>query len=104
MGLALGFLGMTEQQFWETRLKPFFLQLKYAEEKHQESIRMNSEMIRFQTMKLLNIQLISKDRYKTLDELWELPWDEQPDTGIYKEDPEKAKEHNRQLLNHLKNG
>jgi len=73
--VGLGVLGMSPDEFYEMRLRDFFLKL-FAFRKEQEiDRRENAELIRLQTVELLNINLKDDDKIKKTSDLWKFPWD-----------------------------
>lgn len=63
------------EEFWEMRLKDFFLKLHFYNEKKQEEIETYSNLIRMQTVSLINIQLEKKSRITDPKKLWLFPWE-----------------------------
>ena len=43
----------------------------------QQDYQTNAELIRLQTLTMVNIQLASKDKIKDPKKLWRFPWDEE---------------------------
>lgn len=57
------------------RLADFFLKLVgYRQEKEMEQ-RQLAELIRLQTVEILNIQIKKSDRIKKPSDLWQFPWE-----------------------------
>ncbi|WP_303182169.1 hypothetical protein [uncultured Butyricimonas sp.] len=77
LGIALGMLGMGSVEFWEMILRDFFLKLHYFNRMKQQDYQATAELIRLQTLTLVNIQLASKDKIKDPKKLWRFPWDEE---------------------------
>lgn len=75
MGVALGELGMTAGEFWEMRLHDFFLKLRYHYNVRQTERVERAELVRMQTVALVNIQLARKDRIKDPRQFWRFPWE-----------------------------
>lgn len=67
---------MSSVEFWEMILHDFFLKLHYYNKMKQQDYQSNAELIRLQTLTLVNIQLASKDKIKDPKKLWRFPWDE----------------------------
>lgn len=65
---------MSPQEFYEMRLKHFFLKIQEYNRNKEADIRFAAEQTRLQTTALINVQLKSKDRLKP-PQLWPLPWD-----------------------------
>lgn len=48
---------MQVMEFWEMRLKDFFLKLHYYNEKKQRELEVYANLLRMQTVSLINVQL-----------------------------------------------
>lgn len=92
MGVALGELGMTADAFWEMRLHDFFLKLRYHYNARQAERVERAELVRMQTVALVNIQLAKKDRIKDPRQFWCFPWEEEQG----KTEPEEVSEEEQQ--------
>ena len=57
-------MGMTVAEFEEMRVGDFFLKLRYFMAAKEEKIILDSNLIRLQTVELLNIQVDSRSRIK----------------------------------------
>lgn len=66
---------MSEQEFWDTTPKAFFLKLESSYDIEQFKQQQEWERIRWQTALLVNMQLAKKDRIKKLTDLIEFDWD-----------------------------
>lgn len=75
LGIALGELKMQVKEFWEMRLKDFFLKLHYYTNERQQKIEMYSNLVRLQTLTLVNLQLDTKHRISDPRKLWLFPWE-----------------------------
>jgi len=75
LGIALGRLGLTPEQFYEMRLKHFFLMVMEYTAAREEKNKLICELFRMQTTDLLNINLKEHQRIKP-GKLWRFPWDE----------------------------
>ena len=75
MVIALGVMGMTVMEFEEMLLHDFFLKLYYHNLKEEHSYRTTAELVRLQTLTLVNIQLLKKDKIKDPRLLWVFPWE-----------------------------
>ena len=53
---------MQVMEFWEMRLKDFFLKLHYYNEKKQRELEVCANLLRMQTVSLINVQLDKKSR------------------------------------------
>lgn len=66
---------MPRVEFWEMPLREFFLKLHYYFENETRRFREQAELVRLQTVTLVNIQLATKDRIKDARRLWKFPWE-----------------------------
>ena len=66
---------MTVMEFEEMLLHDFFLKLYYYNLKEEHSYRTTAELVRLQTLTLVNIQLLKKDKIKDPRLLWVFPWE-----------------------------
>lgn len=69
-------MGMSEREFGEMHLGTFFLKLHYFFKAIEIKRKEAAELIRTQTLYLINIQLTPSDRLKDPRSFWPLPWDE----------------------------
>lgn len=69
-------MDMTVMEFWEMRLKYFFLKLHYHDRRKREDMIATANLVRMQTMSLVNIQLAVKDRFREPKKFWLFPWEE----------------------------
>ena len=67
---------MTVEEFEDMLVGDFFLKLFYFNEAREESNRYIGELLRVQTMHLLNVQIESEHRFKKPQELWKFGWEE----------------------------
>lgn len=81
LGVALGELGMGSRDFWEMRLKDFFLKWRHAREAEQRGRVFEAELVRMQTVALVNVQLERRHRIKDARKLWRFPWEEEAPKG-----------------------
>jgi|GEM_PF-5726314 hypothetical protein len=70
-------MGMTVAEFEEMRVGDFFLKLRYFMAAKEEKIILDSNLIRLQTVELLNIQVDSRSRIKDPRDLWRFPWEDE---------------------------
>ena len=75
LGIALGELDMQVMEFWEMRLKDFFLKLHYYNEKKQRELEVYANLLRMQTVSLINVQLDKKSRITDPKKFWLFPWE-----------------------------
>jgi hypothetical protein len=68
-------MGMTVMEFEEMLLHDFFLKLHYYHLKEEQAYRAKAELVRLQTLTLVNIQLLKKDKIKDPRQLWVFPWE-----------------------------
>lgn len=66
---------MTVVEFWEMRLKDFFLKLHYYNGKKQRDFEAYANLIRLQTVTLVNVQMEKKNRIRDPKKLWIFPWE-----------------------------
>lgn len=85
LGIALGELDMGVEEFWEMRLKDFFLKLHFFNIRKRQKIETYSDLVRMQTVALINIQLEKKSRITDPKKFWLFPWEveenDKPDDG-----------------------
>ena len=74
-GIALGQLAMTEKELEEMEMGLFFLKLFYKNKADEENRKFYGELLRLQTMQLLNIQLDVQHKIKRVEDVWRMPWD-----------------------------
>jgi len=100
-GLGLALLGMTADEFFECRIGLFYnaLNAYYREQMNRQ--RFTADMVRLQTLTLLNIQIKKSDRIKTPAELWSFPWDDEEEE---KPSDEEIRRRNEEILNKFNNG
>ncbi len=70
---------MPVSEFWEMRLKDFFLKLCYYNNKKQREIEYYSNLVRMQTVALINIQLEKRHRIADPKKFWVFPWENRED-------------------------
>ena len=61
---------MQVMEFWEMRLKDFFLKLHYYNEKKQRELEVYANLLRMQTVSLINVQLDKKSRITDPKKFW----------------------------------
>ena len=82
LGIALGLLGMGVMEFGEMLLHDFFLKLHYYNTREEQIYRANAELVRLQTLTLVNIQLQKKDKIKDPKQLWVFPWEREESVEV----------------------
>lgn len=78
------------------RLGTFFLKMRYFFKLEESRFRQSAELIRAQTLHLINIQLLPGDRIKSVKNLWPFPWDEERE--LEEVTPQQAEEQVRRLI------
>jgi hypothetical protein len=73
--MGIGVMRMHRVEFWEMPLGEFFAALHFFYKDRETRDRQHAELVRLQTVTLLNIQLASKDRIKDPRKLWRFPWE-----------------------------
>lgn len=96
---AFALLPWPPQQLMEARLRSVLLAMHGARNARDASYRQQAELVRLQTVDLLNIQLDRKNKIKDAAKLWRFPWDEQPATAT-EITPEQAAEQLQRLVEH----
>lgn len=100
--MAVAWLGMTPKEFFEVRVGHYFSALQYYQEGKNRDVRLISELIRRQTVDLLNIQMKKSDRLKP-EQLWRFPWDAEEEERTDLTDDE-IKAYNDEIIKRLTNG
>lgn len=62
-------------EFEEMRLGDFFLKLRYFLKKREDEMLFIANLIRMQTLELLNVQIEPKHRIQSVRDLWCFPWE-----------------------------
>ncbi len=73
--IGFGALNLSPEQFGRMRIADFFLKLFGYREEEEIKQRQLAELVRLQTVELINIQLEKKNRIKKPSELWQFPWE-----------------------------
>jgi len=93
-------MGLSPEDFGQMRLSHFFVKLighvKYKEEKYKEQ----AELVRLQTVSLINVNLARKDQIQNPTEFWKFPWDGESTEAREKPEADPAKM--KQLLKAFK--
>lgn len=90
---------MNETEFGEMHIGTFFLKLRFFNKKIDEGIKERAELVRLQTLHLLNIQIEPSKRITKLTDFWSFPWDEKEDTGLSVKTEEEAQAQLERLIN-----
>lgn len=87
-------MGLSPEGFGQMRLNHFFLKLKGWVDYKQARFKEQAELVRMQTVRLVNIQLAKKDQFKDPSEMWLFPWDKEPVNleELERPEPEKMKQ------------
>jgi hypothetical protein len=72
---------MSVDEFFEMRLNHFFMKVQEHDRVNEEKTKLDCELIRMQTVELININLKPSDKIKARS-LWRFPWDEETDFEI----------------------
>lgn len=92
-------MGMGEDEFGEMHIGTFFLKMHYFFKAIEINRKETAELVRLQTLHLINIQLSPKDRIKDPGALWPLPWDENDNKDLpVVNSPEEQAERIQKLL------
>lgn len=83
----------------QCRLSHFLAKMHGFREAQEAAYRRHADLVRLQTVELINIQL-SKNKIKKACELWKFPWDALPDNAP-RVTPEQAAENLNRLLQAL---
>lgn len=76
MEIAYGNLQLTRSEFLKLRINEFIIRSQHYFKEKDEAIKLNFELMRRQTLDLINIQL-DRNKKLTPHELWPAPWDEE---------------------------
>ena len=73
---------MGVMEFGEMLLHDFFLKLHCYNTREEQIYRANAELVRLQTLTLVNIQLQKKDKIKDPKQLWVFPWEREESVEV----------------------
>ena len=76
VGLAIGLLNMKPEEFFEMRLKFFFLKLQEYNRNAEAEIKFQTELLRLQTTSIINSNR-TEDKQLKPGQVWKLPWDKE---------------------------
>jgi hypothetical protein len=96
-GIALGRLSMSIEELEMMEIGALFLKLFYHNQKEREDRQFYGNIMRLQTMLLMNMQLESKSRIKHPEQLWKFDWDEES-MGEVEELTDQEKQERFELL------
>lgn len=88
---------MSVEEFEKMEVGAFFLKLFFANQKEREDRQFYGNIMRLQTMLLLNMQIEAKNQIKDPALLWKFEWDEAA-AGEAENLTDKQKEERFQLL------
>ena len=94
---AFALLPWPPKQLMEARLRHVLLAMHGARNAREAQYRQQAELVRLQTVDLINIQLDKKNKIKDAAKLWQFPWDNQTDHPA-EVTPEQAAEQLRRLV------
>lgn len=75
-GYAIGILGMTLKDFGECRVGILDEAIEAHNNEHNADRKHIAELIRGATIRLFNLQVEKKSRYRSVEDFWPMPWDE----------------------------
>lgn len=81
-------MGMSEKEFGEMGVQPFFLKLFYFKKQRTEQWQFYAALARLQTYHLINIQLDAKHKLKDPKDLYVYEWEMEP-RSTKAQDPQK---------------
>ena len=96
-GIAIGRLSMSVKEFEMMEIGTFFLKLFYANMKEREDRQFYGNVLRMQTMMLINIQIEAKSQIKKPELLWRYEWDEVPEGELQNLTDQEKEERFEQL-------
>lgn len=96
-------MGMGVDEFYKMRLSHFFIKLHGWTNNQQRLFRERAELVRLQTVELINIQLKSANKIKSPEKLWQFPWDSDDKKPLPLIDETEAKEKLERVLKLLAN-
>lgn len=96
-GIAIGKLSMSVEEFEMMEVGTFFLKLFYANMKEREERQFYGNVLRMQTMLLMNMQIEAKSQIKKPELLWRYEWDEESE-GELQNLTDQEKEERFELL------
>lgn len=81
-------------EFGLMRPPVFFLKLHFYYKAQLEKQKFVADLVRLQTLQLVNLQLPKSDQFKCSTDLWKFPWDEKTENVIIPEE-QKVEQLNR---------
>lgn len=95
---------MTEKELEEMEIGTFFLKLFYSNKKEEEKRRFHGELVRLQTMQLMNLQIDRAHRLTRPQDLWVFPWEERQTEILTEEEKKERVRYLCSLANKVFNG
>ena len=89
---------MTVAEWEAMNLGNLCLKLRYYNIQKENRVRLISELVRLQTLELININLAKNQKIKKVQDLWQFAWDDEA-KKIEKIDEEELKERIRAINN-----
>lgn len=89
--MAVAFLHLSPEQFFEMRISYFLISLDTWMLHEKEKQRFEADLLRMQTADLINIQLKKGDRIKP-EKLWHFPWDDEDEKILTDEEIKRMNE------------
>ena len=74
-GQALGCLNMSEEEFETMEVGTFMLKLFFANKQREDDKKFLGDVIRRQTLWLVNVQLSEQSQLKKPEQLWQYAWE-----------------------------
>ena len=72
-------------------MSTYFLKLFYHNKEKEQERRFYGELIRLQTLQLLNIQIDAAHKIRKAEDLWQFPWEEKEIEGEQLTEEQKRK-------------
>lgn len=88
---------MTVEEFEAMEVGNFLLKLFYHNMASERQRQFYGNVIRMQTMRLINIHLTQQSQYKEPKELWGYEWEEEKEKAERKKKPVTARQQQEQL-------
>lgn len=98
IAIGLGELHWSITDLMQSRLSMFLLALRGHRQAEELRYRQHAEMIRLQTVELINIQLKKEDKIKSASSLWAFPWDAKKQDPQIEFTPEQVQDNIKRLM------
>lgn len=92
-------MGLLPKDFYEMRLRDFFLKMHGFRLEQEARSRESADLVRLQTMELININLKKEDKIKDPVKFWRFSWEEEPEKASTNE--QQAADRLQKLLKSL---